>query len=44
MDTLVTPTVPSTLVTVTGVSQVYRKGGGGEHEVLHDVNLYAERK
>jgi NitT/TauT family transport system ATP-binding protein len=39
MDTLVAPTVTSALVTVTGVSQVYRKGGGGEHEVLHDVNL-----
>jgi NitT/TauT family transport system ATP-binding protein len=39
MDTHAATTVKSSLVTVNGVAQVYRKGGGGELEVLHDVNL-----
>src|SRR5215472_2304308 len=39
MDTLAAAPTKSSLVMVKGVDQVYRKGGGGELEVLHDVNL-----
>ena len=40
MDTtLAAATVKSPLVTVKDVEQVYLKGGGGELQVLHDVNL-----
>jgi NitT/TauT family transport system ATP-binding protein len=39
MDTLAATTAKSSLVTVNGVDQVYRKGSGGDLEVLHDVNL-----
>jgi len=39
MDTRTAATVRSALVTVEGVCQSYRKGGAGELQVLHDVNL-----
>jgi NitT/TauT family transport system ATP-binding protein len=39
VDTLAAPTVRSSLVTVKGIGQVYQQGGGGERQVLDDVNL-----
>ena len=39
METLATTTVKPALVTVNGVEQVYRKGGGGEVPVLQGINL-----
>ena len=39
METLATTTVKPALVTVNGVEQVYRKGGGGEVPVLQGISL-----
>jgi NitT/TauT family transport system ATP-binding protein len=39
VDTLAAPTGRSSLVTVKGIGQVYQQGGGGERQVLDDVNL-----
>src|SRR3979490_2935133 len=39
MDRLAAATVRSPLVTVEGVTQYSRKGGGGEIQVLQDVSL-----
>jgi NitT/TauT family transport system ATP-binding protein len=39
MEKPATTALKSPLVTVKGVEQIYRKGGGGELQVLKDVNL-----
>src|SRR3974390_3104144 len=39
MEKPATTALKSPLVTVKGVEQVYRRGGGGELQVLKDVNL-----